>query len=123
MLLDTSAWIELFTGSVKGKRVREVLDTVICYTSIVSLAEVAKWALRENRDVLPLINIMKQSSNVIGLNEDIAILAGKLNFERKKINRKWGMLDSFILASGAIYGLKILTKDSDFKDISDAELL
>ncbi len=123
MLLDTSAWIEFFIGSIKGKRVKEVLYKDDCYTSIVSLAEVTNWALKEDREVLSLVNTVEHLSNLIELDKDITILAGKLNFERKKINKKWGMLDSFILASGAIYGLKILTKDNDFKDISDVEIL
>lgn len=123
MLLDTSAWVEFFIGSAKGRRVKEVLDKDDCYTSIVSLAEVANWALREDRDALSLVNNIKQLSNLMELDEDIAILAGKLNFERKKINKKWGLLDSFVLASGAIYGLKILTKDNDFKDVPDVEML
>ncbi len=123
MLLDTSAWVEFFIGSAKGKRVKEFLGDVDCYTSIVSLAEVTNWALKENKEVPSLINTIKQLSNVIELDEDITVLAGKLNFERKKIIKKWGMLDSFILASGSIYELKILTKDSDFRDLPDVVML
>ena len=46
-----------------------------------------------------------------------------MNFERNKLNRRWGILDSFILATGMSYGLRILTKDSDFRDLDDVELL
>lgn len=123
MLLDTSAWIEFFIGSEKGKRVKDILYKNDSYTSIVTLAEVTNWALKESRDAEFLVKAIKQLSNIIELDEDMAVLAGKLNFERKKSNKKWGMLDSFILASGSIYGLKILTKDSDFKDLSDVEIL
>jgi len=123
LLFDTSAWIEFFIGSAKGKRAKEILDKDDCYTSIVSLAEVTNWALKESRDVLYLVNTVKQLSNIIELDEDITVLAGKLNFERKKINKKWGMLDSFILASGSIYGLKILTKDGDFRGLQEVEML
>ena len=87
------------------------------------MAEVTNWAFKEKISVKPLIEAIKNLSNIIELDEDISVLAGKLNFERKKLNKKWGMLDSFILASGTIYGLKILTKDNDFKDISTVELL
>jgi predicted nucleic acid-binding protein len=123
MLLDTSAWIEFFIGSEKGKRVKEILYINDCYTCIVTMAEVTNWAFKEKISVKPLIEAIKNLSNIIELDEDISVLAGKLNFERKKLNKKWGMLDSFILASGTIYGLKILTKDNDFKDISTVELL
>ena len=123
MLLDTSAWIEFFIGSGKGKRVKEILYKYECYTSIVTLAEVTNWALKEDRNAKVLIEAIKHLSNIIKLDADISVLAGKLNFDRKKSNKKWGMLDSFILASGTIYDLKILTKDNDFKDISDVEML
>jgi len=34
-----------------------------------------------------------------------------------------GMPDSFVLATGRLYDLKILTKDSDFGDLGEAEIL
>jgi predicted nucleic acid-binding protein len=123
MLLDTSAWIELFDGTGQGKIVKETLKRGICYTSIVSLAEIAKWSYKEKRDLEVLIDIIEESSLVVDLNKEIALLAGKLNFERKKINKKWGMVDSFILATALHYNLKILSKDSDFSDLKDAEML
>ena len=123
MLLDTSAWTEFFIGSEKGKRVKGVLHKYDCYTSIVTLAEVTNWALKEDRNTKILVEVIKHLSNIIKLDDDISVLAGKLNFDRKKLDKKWGMLDSFILASGMIYSLKILTKDNDFKDISDVEML
>ncbi len=123
MLLDTSAWVEFFIGSKKGARVKEVLSSDICYSSIVTLAELTNWSLRERQETKHLVDTVKELSNVIGMDDDISILAGRLNFERKKSNRKWGMLDSFVLASGAIYGLDILTNDSDFRDVPGVEIL
>lgn len=123
MLLDTSAWIEFFNGSADGRHVKEALDGSECYTSIVTLAEIANWALKEKRDTRFLTNTIEQLSSIIKLDKEIATLAGQLNFERKKANKKWGMLDSFILATGMLYSLKILTKDSDYKDLEDVEVL
>ena len=42
---------------------------------------------------------------------------------RLEIVKNWGMLDSFIVATSLFYNLKILTKDSQFKDLADAEML
>ena len=123
LLLDSSAWIEFFIGSEKGKHVKEILEQEECYASIVTLAEVTNWALKEKRDAKQLIDTIEKSGSIIKIDDDIAILAGKLNFERKRIIKKWGMLDSFILASGVIYDLKILTKDHDFEDLTNVELL
>jgi predicted nucleic acid-binding protein len=123
LLLDSSAWIEFFIGSEKGKRVKDILEKEECYASIVTLAEVTNWALKENRDARQLVDTIEKLGSVIKVDDDIAILAGKLNFERKRIIKKWGMLDSFILASGIIYDLGILTKDHDFDDLANVELL
>lgn len=123
MLLDTSAWIEFFLASVKGKKVKERLDNTECFTSIVSLAEVTNWALRENQDPDLLLDTIVKLSSIINLDKDIATLAGKLNFERKKTNKKWGLLDSFILATGMLYDLTILTKDLDYRNLPDVEIL
>jgi predicted nucleic acid-binding protein len=69
------------------------------------------------------INGIKNGSTILNLNEAIAIFAGKLNFERKKNVKNWGMIDSIILATAQIYNLKILTKDSGFRDLPNAEIL
>ncbi len=123
MLLDTSAWIEFFEGTDKGKRVKEVLGQNKCYTSIVSLAEITNWSLKYRKDTAFLIDTMQKLSSIINIDNGISVLAGQLNFERKKINKKWGMLDSFILATGMTYNLKLLVKDSDFRDLNSVESL
>jgi predicted nucleic acid-binding protein len=123
MLLDTSAWVEFFEGTNKGARVKDVLSQNKCYTSIVSLAEVTNWSLKEKRNAVFFVDTIGKLSSIINLDDSIAILAGRLNFERKKINKKWGMLDSFILATGMAYNLKILAKDPDYRDLKDVEIL
>jgi predicted nucleic acid-binding protein len=123
MLLDTSAWVEFFEGTDKGKRVKTVLEQDKCYTSMVSLAEVTNWSLKENKETAFLIDTITKLSTVINIDNEIAVLAGRLNFERKQRNKKWGMLDSLILATGMVYNLKLLAKDPDYKDLPDVEIL
>ena len=123
MLLDTSAWIELFLGTESGIKVRDLLKRERCYTSMSTYSEIVNWALKEGRDSNYFINTIERSSVVLRLTRDIFILAGKLNFERKKLNKKWGMLDSFVLATGLLYNLKILSKDFDFKDLHCVEMI
>jgi Predicted nucleic acid-binding protein, contains PIN domain len=123
MLLDTSAWVEFFIGSEKGKRVKELLEKNSSYTSIVSLAELTNWSLKEGRGPKKFVETVRELSSVMNLDDDISILAGKLNYERKKENKKWGMLDSFVLATGILYDLGILTSDKDFKDVPLVEIL
>ena len=125
MLFDTSAWIEFFKGTENSTRVANVLKTEENFTSIVTIAELVIWCLRNNLQdkINTYISNVKQSSQVLELNEAIVFAAGKLNYERKKIIKDWGMLDSFIVSTGLFYNLKILTKDSQFKDLENVELL
>lgn len=124
MLFDTSAWIEFFQGTEKGKTVEEILKREENFTSIVTLSEAVNWCLRNKPDkTKDYINGIKNGSRILDVSETIAVCAGKLNFERKKIAKNWGMIDSIILATAQIYNLKILTKDSGFKDLPNVEML
>jgi len=123
MLLDTSAWVEFFTGEDKGRKVKNVLLEEKCYTSIVSLAEISNWAMKKGRDPKRFLDIIDSLSETINLSREACILAGELNFKRKQETKKWGMMDSFILATALLYGFTILTADSDFRDLENATLL
>ena len=125
MLLDTSAWIEFFQGTEKGKKVGNILRTEENFTSIVTFAEIVNWCLKNNIQdkIKEYIAGIKNGSTILELNEPIAIVAGKLNYERKKIVKNWGMMDSVILSTAQIYNLKVLTKDSQFKDLLSVEIL
>ncbi|MFH1182123.1 MAG: PIN domain-containing protein [Candidatus Woesearchaeota archaeon] len=125
MLFDTSAWIEVFLGTEQGKTAVEVIKSGKNFTSIATFAEIANWCLKNNSgDKIGFcIDTVKKGSQVLGLNEEISTIAGRLNYERKKAGKKWGMIDSMIVTTAQAYGLKILTKDAAFKDLPDVEIL
>lgn len=123
MLLDTSAWIEFFIKSPQGEKVKEYLKNENCYTNMTSLAEISNWASKQNKNPEELIIFVKTLTQLVELSETISSKAGELNFQRKKVESNWGMLDSFILATAQIYNLNILTKDRHFKDLPNVELL
>ena len=123
MLLDTSAWVEFFIKSEKGELVKNILQTEKCCTSIVTLAEISNWALRENQNGKECLKFIVSIAKILNLTHEISFLAGELNFQRKKNVKNWGMVDSFILATALIYDLKILTKDNHFRDLDNVEIL
>ena len=125
MLLDSSAWIEFFEGTQAGRKVAEFLKNEENFTNVVTLAEIINWCLRNNREDKAELYIegIKKGSRIIDVDELASVVAGKVNYERKKFVKNWGMIDSLILATGQIYNLKILTKDSQFKDLPNAEIL
>lgn len=125
MLLDTSAWVELFEDTEKRETVWAALNSHKCFTSIVTLAEISNWCSKNHieDELRPYVEGIKANSQVLDASEDIVINAGKLNYERKKAVKKWGMIDSIILATAQVYGLKVLTKDNGFRDLPNVKLL
>ena len=123
VILDSSAWVEFFIKSEKGFIVKNMLKSEECCTSIVTLAEISNYAARENLEGKELTEFMISTTKILDLNPQICFLAGKLNYNRKKIVKNWGMIDSLILATALIYDLKILTKDRHFKDLENVEIL
>ncbi|MBI3190582.1 PIN domain-containing protein, partial [archaeon] len=121
--LDTSAWIEFFVGSDSGEKIKEYLENSVCFTSIVSIAEVSNWAAKNNMNGIKLVEDMKKLTEVIDLTGKISFLAGIINNDRKKIKKDWGIMDSFILATAEMYELRILTKDTHFNDLTNVEML
>lgn len=123
MLFDTSAWIEFFIKSEKGEIVKMYLEIEECFISIVTIAEISNWVMKENLDGKELVEFVISSTKILGINPEISFLAGELNFKRKKIVKKWGVMDSFILATSLFYNLNILTKDSYFSDLENVQIL
>jgi len=125
MLLDTYAWVEFFKGTNKGKEVKEILKKERCYTSIISIAELVEWCLKNNLETKlgEYIKSINKTSIILNLDEEIVLLAGKINHERKKKIKGWGMIDSLILATSISYNLNTLTGDIHFKDLSNAKIL
>lgn len=124
MLLDTSAWVEFLLGTEKGVKVREILQEEELFASIVTMPELVQWCLRYNfMTIADAVEAIKQNSQILAVTEEIGLHAGKLNYERKKAGKKWGMMDSIIVATAQVYGLKILTKDNGFRDLPDAQML
>lgn len=125
MLLDSSAWIEFFKGTEKSKRVEQALKSEENYTCIVTIAEVLNWCLKNNLEIKisEYAEGIVNGSIILDLNMQTVLAAGKLNYERKKITKDWGMIDSLILSTALFYNLKILTKDLQFKDLANIEIL
>jgi predicted nucleic acid-binding protein len=125
MILDTSAWIELFQGTKNSGYIAKILREKNCFTSIVTVAETTEWCARKGlqHKMSGYFELIKTGSQLLGLDENICRLAGELNHQMKKAGKKWGMIDSIIAATAQSYNLKILTKDHGFSYLPDAEIL
>jgi len=118
-LVDTSAWIEFFRGTEKGKVVRTEITANRCFVTSESMAEIAKWCFQNSQDT------EEKFAEVKGMTESVLYMgrrtekrAGelcvKVNAGRK---RKVGLVDCMIAAINEENGLTVLTLDSDFSEI------
>ena len=63
LVLDSSAWIEYFTGTPKGAKVRDLLKNNEIYTSSISLAEISSKFKRSKKDPKEASDIVLSNSN------------------------------------------------------------
>jgi predicted nucleic acid-binding protein len=122
-LLDTYAWIEYFIGSAKGKTVEEILLDKECYTSILSLSEIVLWSLKNGKDPAEFLETVEKTSSVLNIDNAIAEMGGRLNFQHRKTIKDWGMIDSLIYSTALAYSLTVVTGDSHFTNLQSVKML
>ena len=121
-VIDAYAWIEYLNGSEKGKKFGEIIEDNEneLFTSSATVGEIISKVLRQNKDIRVALNFINNFSTIIGVNQEIGVLAGQIHFEAKKKNKEFGMLDAFLAATARKINAKILTGDEHFKNFKDA---
>jgi predicted nucleic acid-binding protein len=114
VIIDTSAWVEFFRATEKGKMVNGIVDSNPCFTSAISIAEISEWSEKEKKDRCAILAGIKSLSTMIDLKEDILELAGILKIEKRKKIKDFGIIDAIVLATAKQYGLRIVAKDRHF---------
>lgn len=123
MLLNSSAWIELFLGTSKGKTVERWLKNEQVFASSISYAEITKWALRCALDPKPHLDYLESNAEIIPMDRAILVTAAHASVERRKIAPKWSLFDGIVYATAKINGLEVLTADHDFKGLENAVVI
>ncbi len=123
VVLDTFAWIEYFNGTSAGEKVQNFLETGLVVTPAIVVAELSEKHKRLNREFGPKYDFVKARTSVVPLEEELARVAGELNFERKKMVKGWGMADSIVLATARRSGSRIVTGDPHFRDLTEETIL
>lgn len=120
ILLDSSAWIEFFTGGPKSARLERLLDRPRqILTPTVVLYEVYKKLKRERGEEAALAAVAQLTQTlVVPLDEPTALLAADLS-----LSYAIPMADAMVAAAAKGHGAKVLTFDADFEKIPWAEIL
>jgi len=123
VVLDSFAWIEYFNGTTAGEKVQSFLEAGRVLTPAIVVAELSEKHKRLNREFGPKYDFVKARTSVVPLEEELARVAGELNFERKKRVKGWGMADSIVLATARLSKSVIVTGDPHFKDLTEETVL
>ncbi len=117
--LDSSAWIEYFSGSELGKIARSYIDSEDnIITSAISLMEIKSKYQREKKPWKDRIRFVIERSNIVDVDSTIALAAADLRTESGLHS-----IDAIIYATASLTKSKLLTKDPHFQKLSNVIML
>ncbi|HLC74419.1 MAG TPA: PIN domain-containing protein [Candidatus Nanoarchaeia archaeon] len=123
ILLDSSAWVELFSASDKGKKVEEFMNSQKVLTSIIAIAELADKFERDGKETSTAFMIINNSATILPISPEIAIRAGKLKNQIRKTKPKFGLFDALHYATAEQQNATFVTADHDFSGLKNVMIL
>ena len=110
-VVDTSVWIEWFTGSVLGRRLaKEIPARAECIVPTIVQLELAKWLQREvGEEQADQVLAYTQKCIVVPLDTRIALLAADLHRQHQLATA-----DAIVYATALEHGADVLTCDAHF---------
>ena len=124
LVVDSWAWVEYLRGSEAGKRVdTRISQAGEVWTTVISLTEVVSKYRREKLSEQTAIEAISSLSKFELPSRNDAIEAGRIHAEVKTKSANFGLADAFVLQLARKVKGKVLTGDSDFKGLREAELI
>jgi predicted nucleic acid-binding protein len=110
ILVDSSGWIEFFTGGANAGRYGAYLEKVSrLVTPAIVLFEVYKLVKRERTEEEALLAVAQiQKTRVVPLSESLALAAADLSLELRL-----AMADSIVYATAKAEDAELVTSDKD----------
>jgi len=128
ILVDSYAWVELFLGSVKGGRVKGLIESADeAFTPDTVLAELSRKYLREKipeRLVRERLSAVQGASHVLSITPELAVSASKAYLElaesaRKRKLRTPSLFDGLVLGAARLHEAKVVTGDPHFQSLPE----
>lgn len=123
LVIDTSAWMEYFLDTSKGRLVAEYLEKHTIITPSIVLLELSYKSEEEGWDYRKVFDFIKIKSRILGFSEQFIFSFGKTYLEARKKQKDFGLADSIILTTAIQEKALLLTKDTHFRNFSDVVLL
>jgi predicted nucleic acid-binding protein len=122
ILIDTYAWMEIFSGSPWGHRALASLENYSPQAiSVLTLYEL-QYRLGDlygEEKTAALLATITANAEVLPVDSRIAVAAGRIKAGQKRAGSGMGAVDCLILATARIHRLKILTGDRHFAGLEE----
>jgi predicted nucleic acid-binding protein len=118
-VIDTFAWIEYFAGSDRGEKAKPFIESGDGLTPAIVVAEFTDKYVRENFNPEERLKFIRTRTTIVSLDDEIAEEAGRISAERKRKIKRWGLVDSCVLATARAKGARVVTGDEHFDDLKD----
>lgn len=122
IVIDASAWVEYFDGSLLGEKVKELMEGDVhqIFTNVLTIAELSSHYQKKRVDFRKVREIIISLSSIYPLDISFAEEAGKLHAEQRRERKSISMGDIFVLLTARKISGKIVTKDEDFRGLPEA---
>jgi predicted nucleic acid-binding protein len=118
-VIDSFAWIEYFAGSERGEKAKPFIESGDGITPAVVIAEFTDKYVRENIDPNERLKFIRTRTSIVSLDDEMAEAAGRISAERRQKIKRWGLVDSCVLATARVRGAKVVTGDEHFNDLKE----
>jgi toxin FitB len=120
IVVDSSGWIEFFTdGPLADEYARRLRKLTTVVTPVIVIYEVYKRLKRElSEDDAAIAIAAMQRSQVVGIDQEIALTAADLSLEHRL-----AMADALVLATARKFRAELVTSDRDFEGMIDVTYL
>ena len=105
-VIDSYAWIEYFNASKYGEVAKEYIESGNCVTPSIVVSEISRKLQKEIEDGdetiegrLKCLEFISATSQVVDLDFELAVTAGKTDLAMKKKAKGWGLADSIVLCT------------------------
>ena len=125
LVVDSSAWIEYFMGTDRGRKVRKHLahQDIRVFTTGPIVTEVISKFLREGQPIGEVVEALHTLAVVIHFDLDLAKSTAEIYVRQRRIKSKFGLIDAHIVAAARLVQGKVLTCDQDFVEFKEALVL
>ena len=125
-VIDAYAWIEYFRSSKYGEVAKEYIESTDSVTPSIVVSEVSRKLQKETElgnetpeGRLKRLEFISATSQVVGLDFELAVAAGKTACEMNKKEKGWGLADAVVLCTVRNLGGKVVTGDEHFRDLKE----